>query len=95
MFHFCIILIFRDPFRWSARFEGVQWIVNPSPQGKGEKEKRMSITPITPDSKKDIIRGICALEFLLGQTENDEKSKEIYKRTLKAYKDKLKKLGGQ
>lgn len=67
----------------------------PSPHGKRGESERMSITPIVPDNKDALINGISALEWLLNQPDQDEKSKEIYNRTLKAYKEKLKQIGGE
>lgn len=48
----------------------------------------MSLRVITPDNPNDLKNGIIALEWLLKQPGTDQKSKDIYKMTLKTYKEK-------
>lgn len=55
----------------------------------------MSLKVITPDTMNDLKSGIDALEWLLQQPDTDTKSKEIYEKTLKTYKEKLRKIGGR
>lgn len=53
----------------------------------------MSLRVITPDNTNDLKNGIIALEWLLQQPETDPKSKEIYERTLKTYREEIRKIG--